>query len=216
MLNKTILITRANYESTTSYLFYWAADVLKLAQAKFTTVISIDGDKVNKKEVTGRIKKMKPDMVHFNGHGSASELFGHNNEVIIDASNSKYLQNSIVYALSCQSASTLGPLATSQGAKAYIGYRQDFIFAADNSKYAHAIDDEDARLFMEPAMKVSEGLLKGKTVDETVKTAKAAFTQSILRAASSAVQTGHSAYIPYLLWDREHLVYSGDGRASLS
>jgi hypothetical protein len=120
LLDKTILITRTNYESTTSYLYYWSAKVLNLVRARYASVLCIDGSKVTRKEVAGRIKKVKPDYIHFNGHGGADVLFGHNNEVVVDSSNVTILQNAVVYALSCQSANKLGPLATSKGAKAFL------------------------------------------------------------------------------------------------
>ena len=215
MLNKTVLFTRPKHESTTSYLFYWSADLIMYAKSRFISVHDIQAEKVNRKEVSSRIKKMNPNYVHLNGHGSAEVIGGHNNEIILDSKNAPLLQNTIVYALSCQSASRLGPLTTSLGASAYIGYKEDFIFFTDNSKYAHPTQDDTAGLFLKPAMKISESILKGKTVEEAVKIGKDSFTESMLKAANSEVQTGHSAYIPYLFWNRRNLTYSGESKATI-
>jgi hypothetical protein len=198
LLDKTFLITRPKHESTTSYLYYWTVPVLQFAESRVAKVINVEGEKVNRKEFDGRLKKLNPDFVHLNGHGGADYVMGHNNEIILDAGNVKHLKGKMVYALSCSSGSHLGPLAVTQGAEAYIGYKEEFIFFTENSKYSHPTADETAKLFLHPAMKISESLLKGKTVAEAVKDGREAFGISMFAAASSEVQKGYSAYLPYL------------------
>jgi hypothetical protein len=213
--DKTILITRPNYEPTTRYLYHWSKRITTMARGKGAKVLELTTKKVTRKEFEGRIAKMGPNYIHLNGHGSNSSVTGHNSEPILDEKNSHVAKDTIVYALSCDSAATLASHAVGNGVKAYIGYKREFYFAKNDRMSSKPLDDESARFFLHPAMKLSEELLKGKNAREAVDITKKAFDDSILKAANSEVQTGYSGYIKYLLWDKTFLVVEGDGAAKV-
>ena len=214
MKDKTFLITRPKHEPTTSYLHYWSQRLIESAEAKGAKVLDISDVKAVRKEFEGRVKKMIPDYLHLNGHGTSQTVMGHDNKVILDTKNSKMLKNKITYALSCDSAAGLGPQAVKDGAKAYVGYDKEFYFATNNHANTHPLDDESAAFFLEPAMKFSEEILKGKSVDVAAEKTKQAFDESILKAANSEVQTGYAGYVKYLLWDKHYLAVYGKGKAA--
>jgi hypothetical protein len=207
--NKTFLITRPNYEPTTTYLHHWSKRLVDIAQVKGAKVLDLAADKVNRKEFEGRAKKMAPNLVHLNGHGSPHSVTGHDGEIILESANAKVLKDSVVYALSCDSGAVLGKEAIKHGVKSYIGYNQEFYFFHDNAKRHNPLQDESAAFFLEPAMKLSEELMKGKTVDEAVDVTKKAFDKSILKASSSEASTGYVSYVRYLLWDKVALTKHG-------
>ena len=67
----------------------------------------------------------------FKGHGSPDCVTGGNREVLVKVGeNENILDSTIVHSLSCSSASILGPKSVKAGAKAFIGYNQDFVPAA--------------------------------------------------------------------------------------
>lgn len=76
MMKKTLLITRPFYENPTNYLYHWSKPLIDLASRKNFTVIDLEKEKVNRKELEGRLEKVNPELVVFNGHGSETVIFG--------------------------------------------------------------------------------------------------------------------------------------------
>lgn len=215
MKDRTILITRPNYDQTTSYLHHWSQALIDNATSKGAKVIDIAGPKVTRKEFESRIKKMIPDLMLLNGHGASDRLAGQDHEVILDKDNAEITKGSLVYALSCDSAAQLGPTAVTKGTKSYIGYRENFIFWTERDKSTQPLKDKSAELFLRPAFSVSKALLKGNTASVAISRARREFDKSIAMASSSDVQSDFSSYVRFLLWDKIHLTYSGNGNASV-
>jgi len=160
-MTKKILVTRPKHDITTHYLFYWAYKVIELAKARGMSVLDLHKKRANRKEVTSMLEKQSPSLVFFNGHGDDSLIAGHDNEVLIQAgANENLLKHKLVYALACRSGSVLGPKSVESGCRAYIGYEKDFVFVTDKEKTSRPLEDETARLFLEPSNQVVISLLK--------------------------------------------------------
>ena len=96
MAQKSLLITRPFYENPTNYLYHWSEPLIKLAKDKGFEVIDLTREKVVRKEVEGRLKKVNPELVVLNGHGSVDEVFGQDGKTLfVKGENEALLANKI-------------------------------------------------------------------------------------------------------------------------
>ena len=208
---KKLVITRPNYEKTTYYLFHWSKKILQEAQDKKVTTLDLAENRATKKDLETALFKVKPELVVFNGHGSANFITGQNNEVLIQVGENEHLlKGKIVYALSCKTAQNLGPASISVGCKSYIGYSEDFTFWF---KSPRPLDDPWAHYFLNPSNSIPIGLLKGHTTQEVIEKAKSMFLKNIQNLI--AVKSADSFLIPDLLWDMNNLCQFGDGSSKI-
>jgi len=71
-------------------------------------------------------------------------------EILVEVGENEYiLKDTIVFSLSCSSAKRLGISSIKAGAKAYIGYNEDFIFAYTDGFLTRAEQDPLAKLFLD-------------------------------------------------------------------
>jgi len=205
----TLLITRPLYEHTTHYLAHWSKKIIDFAKAKGHQVIDVKEKRVNRKTFESMLRKMNPALVLLNGHGEAEMVYGQNNEpILIAGENEDLLADRTVYALSCKSTQIVGRKSIENGAKTYIGYKEDYVFYWHSQYAAKPLDDPRARLFLEPSNLISLSLLKGHTAQEACEKSKEAILRNIqyLTATNSPDQF----MIPDLLWNMENLECLGE------
>lgn len=211
---KALVVTRPAYEVTTHYLFYWSSLPLVLARKSGINIVELIKNRATRKELESIISKTDPSFIYLNGHGGSKYVLGHNNEILIQADdNESILTSRIVYALSCSSAQILGPKSISAGAKAYIGYKEDFMFIGDHHNVARPLNDRTAALFFEPSNILVETLLKGHTVLEAYEKSQNEFSKNINSLLTSLSPDYY--LISWLVWDRIHQVYLGDKTARI-
>ncbi len=158
----SLVITRPFSDITTSYLHRWSLKSVKYARSKIRSVADLDGKRANKKELTSVLLKVKPDLVVLNGHGAPDFICGERDEILIKVGvNEHILKGAIVYVLSCSTARILGIESMKAGAKAYIGYIEDFIFLISDNYSTKAEMDPLAKLFLEPTEIIVESLIDG-------------------------------------------------------
>jgi hypothetical protein len=155
-----------------------------------------------------------------NGHGSADVLCGHNNEVLISTSHTDLdrYNEKIVHALACEAALTLGPKLVTVGTKAFIGYVEPFGFCISKDTQGKYIDDGMPSLFIEPANKLVESLMEGKTVEESFNDSQSMYIKSIKDVYSSTdpvIAQDRSLILAYLLQDYRSQRVLGDNTAKL-
>lgn len=201
----SLLATCPDYDKMTRYLSAWAKKLLDEVKAKGQEVYALEEQSVDRKHFEGMVRKNKPDIVFINGHGNSSQVAGHENEVILDAASAKLLVNTVIYAVSCQSAKQLGQDLVAAGADGYIGYTEDFILVRQPQMMRRPLEDTTAALFMEPSNHIVRSLAKGHTIEEAVTKGKQEYTKSIRAALKSDVQSDDDKYVSFLLWDRQWL-----------
>ena len=215
-MNKSLLITRPNHDYATNYLFYWSASVINLARRKNFRVIDLSKNKANQSNFTSRVDKTNPSFVFLNGHGNETMIAGQNEEVLVSVKrNLNMLKNRIVFARSCSSAKQLGNKSISLGTKAFIGYKEPFIFMSDPLMITKPLSDATAALFLKPSNLVASTLLKGHSASEANTRAKRAFKRNIRKLLTSETQKENSSVLRFLFWDMKHQVCLGDVDASL-
>ncbi len=194
------VITRPFYDPTTSYLHRWNLDVVKHAKDRVGTIADLAEKKAKRKELESYIKKLKPEVVILNGHGSEDSVFGQDGEILIKVGDNEYiLKNSIVFSLSCSSAKVLGPASIKRGAKAYIGYKNDFIFAYTDSYSTRAEQDPLAKLFLEPTNKIAMSLISGNSPKDSHQRGIDAFSKNLEKVLLSDSSEEYVAR--FLVWD---------------
>jgi len=215
-MDKTILITRPDHDITTRYLSKWCQKVIDLALKKGIKVLDLRREKVNEKELTSRISKMKPSLIVLNGHGDDDRVTGHDNDIlVISGRNEKILKDKIVYAISCRSALILGPRSIVAGALSYIGYRKDFVFYYQKDKIARPLEDDIAKLFLEPSNQTIISLIKGHTSKASSNNSKRTSMRTIHKLMSSESSAESGIYARYLLWNMVHQVCLGNENSNL-
>ena len=124
-----ILFTRPDYDPATRYLSAWSGILIQEAQEKTIDVLDLQGEKANKKELEGRLKKKRPSLVVLNGHGNDYCVTGQDEAPLVQVGdNADVLAGTVTYAVSCNSASKLGREVGDIPETAYIGYEKKFAF----------------------------------------------------------------------------------------
>src|SRR5437870_9982797 len=128
-----LLLVCPEYDSQTRAFRQWASDLgYTVVQGGRHRWSSLTGTRVSRIAIDSQIAGLRPPQtaVFFYGHGERDRLLNERGAAI-DALNARSLKGAIVFAVACDSASALGPLAVSVGARAYIGY--NYLFMIDPS-----------------------------------------------------------------------------------
>lgn len=213
-MNRCLLLTRPNSDRATRQISFWAQEVIDLAKEKGDDVLDLDGRKANRKDFEGRTQKRNPSFVFLIGHGNESIVAGQNDEpVVVAQENASILSKKIVYALACKAARVLGHVAVKLGAKAFIGYEDDFVFLSRDEQRARPLEDKILGLFLRPSNQVAISLLKGHTAGEASNNSRNYFRKEIVQLLDSEATFEETAAIPWLVWDLQKQVCLGDGSA---
>lgn len=207
-MNKSLLITRPEYDPATHYLYKWSEKVIEEAEKKSIHVIDLTRNKSTRNKIIGILEKRSPRLVFLNGHGSEDMVTGQNNEVVLKTDDKKAVWDKIIYARSCKSAKVLGLRAIVHGAIAYLGYKEDFIFFYSPEKVSRPLEDKTASLFLKPSNYLVISLLKGHSAGEANRKSKAFFRKNIEKLLVKESEDYYA--IRYLYWDMIHQVCLGD------
>ncbi|MBI4098870.1 MAG: hypothetical protein HY437_02485 [Candidatus Magasanikbacteria bacterium] len=211
-----LLLTRPEHDVTTRYLSCWAKEIIVFAKKKGVSVFDLSREKANREEFVGRLKKISPEVVFLNGHGSDTAVAGHDDEVLVETEdNEDVLAEKITYALSCNSGKVLGQKVTKNKNTTYIGYSDGFIFVGDRNYLSRPTEDPKARPFMESSNQVMISLLKGHSAKDASKRSKNAFKERYTALLASTSDQDSLQAAQCLRWNMNHQVCLGDGQAKL-
>lgn len=144
------------------------------------------GEKVTKKELTGRIKKLKPSLLVLNGHGSEDSITGQDGKTLIKSGeNENLLHSRLTYAVACCSGKVLGPKTVEKEGTTFIGYDDDFVFTSNKKYLSQPLKDTMAQPFMEASNHVPISLLKGHKAIDASSRSKEMFKRSYRQLLSS-------------------------------
>lgn len=211
-----MLITRPNHDYATNYLFAWSKFILDAANKAKTSVVDLIGKRVTRKNFENYVKKLKPNFIMINGHGNNNFVCGQKNEILVKkGDNDNILNNTVVYARSCSSASGLGKACVKNVNTTYIGYDADFFFMFDEDKLFHPLEDNSAKMFLEPSNYVAISLLKGHTAKEANQRSKDEMRKNILKLLANTATDGDQSMLPLMISNYNHQVCLGDGNARI-
>ncbi len=142
------------------------------------------------------------------GHGSPTTFTGQNAVPLWEVSkyNPAECQGKIIKLLSCLTGQRLGPDLIHNGARAYQGYSEDFVFFADDEYLLHPWDDPLASLYLKPAIEAMVALIQGRTCQEAFDIERAGYDRSIASSADPLITDP-------IKFDRDHMVMLGDPQA---
>src|SRR3989344_2018845 len=205
-----VLFSRPKDDVTLNYLYHFSKELIDLSNSLGHKTINKEREEANKIMITSIIKKQKPNLIMFNGHGSPEKICGHKKEVIIfSEENPQLLQDSITYSLSCSSASVLGPKAVQNGAISFIGYKFDFVLGKDPDSEASPRHDKIAKLFLEPSNTLVSSLLQGRNVKTSIEKAKKEMLANIWHLNTTKSFPEAVYYAPFLFSNYLSLVVHG-------
>lgn len=214
-----ILVTRVEDDAITTYLSKWFEGKVKpIIESNNLNVIDLETKKATKKQVESVIDKMQPQLILFHGHGNEHSICGYQWEVLIDSNdNVGILKETIVHSLTCSSASNLGHIAVDKhGTLAFIGYKEPFIALNDDDSVSRPLNDQVAKAFLEPAMRVSETLVDFHTTGEAFKRAQNSYDFWIAYYRNNGHLKDASEILQYLEEDRNNLVLIGNSQVCVN
>ncbi len=211
-----MLITRPNHDYATNYLFMWSKFILDAASKAKIPIVDLVGKKATRKNFESYVKKLKPNFIMINGHGNNDFVCGQKNEILVKkGDNDGILNNTVVYARSCSSASGLGKACAKNVNTTYIGYNADYFFMFDEDKLFHPLEDKSARMFLEPSNYVALSLLKGHTAQEANQRSKNEMRKNILKLLANTATDGDQSMLPLMISNYNHQVCLGNGNATI-
>ncbi len=109
------------------------------------------------------------DLIIGTGHGDASSFTGQNENVILEVGkyNPVEVNGKVIKLLSCKTGKLLGPDLIENGAAAFLGYKDDYVWVCDADHAATPWADKMAGTCLLPVVDGLNTLLDGKTVKES-------------------------------------------------
>jgi len=212
-----MLITLPQYDPATKYASTWSQKIIDTAERNGIRVIPIKEKSVTKSHIVNIIEEKDPDFIVFNGHGSDTEIAGHNSEpIIIFGENHDLLKDRIIHAFTCSSGKVLGKKC---GAKAFIGYNEWFFLCMDGSSTNRPLQDRLATPIMECAIEAPIQLAKKKSAKEAFNSSQKKYQEWIDKytlSSSKYTMEELQLILPCLLWNKNCQVLYGNDEARLN
>lgn len=155
-----------------------------------------------------------PSLLGLEGHGAPGALALQDKRVFLSAEDHRSLSllgDRVVLALSCYTARLLGRLAIDYGAKAYIGWSEEFLFASET--IGDPFTDKYAWMFFKPVAEALVMLCAGKpaeTAAEHIRLSYSQYAEQVLRSPEPSAQL----VAAMLYHDAETLRLLGDPNAT--
>ena len=104
------------------------------------------------------------DIIIGTGHGSKTSFTGQNESVILEvgAYNPREVRGKVIKLLSCQTGVSLGPDLIENGAKAFLGYKDDYVWVMDADFASNPWADKMAGACLLPVIDGLNALLDGE------------------------------------------------------
>jgi hypothetical protein len=141
------------------------------------------------------------------GHGNYGLYTGHGGNHILEVGHYDPVEvkGKAMHFLSCQTGRDLGPDTVAHGAKAYAGYRENFVLVWDDGT-TPAVDEFE--LFARSDSVFDLKMALGATAKEAYKATVQAFDAAIAQVPGTVAAT-------WLAWDRDNLVLHGEEAVKL-
>jgi len=210
-MSNVFLITRPNYDQGTNYLFLWTKSILGFSKKRGWVVLNLSDKKANRKSFLSYIKKQNPKFIFFNGHGSATTINGHNGEMLVETGKDKIiLKGKIIYARCCEAAKVFGRQCIKEGVLAFIGYKEKYLLGYSKRKVLKPLNDEVAKLFMEPSNLIALSILKGNSVEHAFIKSQKQMSKNLSFMMSTKATYEQRNAVQYLHSNKMNQVLLGD------
>jgi len=115
-----------------------------------------------------QLSASQSDIIIGMGHGQEDEFTGQNETMLLEVGkyDPREIQGKVIKLLSCQTGIKLGPDLVANGAAAYLGYADDYLWVCDEELASTPWSDKMAAACLMPVVEGLNVLLDGKTVQE--------------------------------------------------
>ena len=115
-----------------------------------------------------RLAAPQSDIIIGVGHGDEMAFTGHNEAVILEVGkyNPREVKGKVIKLLSCQTGLLLGPNLIKNGAEAFLGYVDDYVWVMDADLALTPWADKMAATSLMPVVDGLNALLEGETARE--------------------------------------------------
>lgn len=166
-MEKGLIITLPRYDTVTEYFSKFSEKIIDEATIKGLKIKKVSNEETNRDNFEKVLTKLKYTLVVLNGHGSEDSIAGHKDETILKSNENDFLlKNRITYSRACEAGEILGKTCVREGG-CFIGYSKPFEFFGDPEKFHNLLQDNKARLFLEPSNLVPISLIKGNTAKDS-------------------------------------------------
>ncbi len=198
----SVLITRSEHDDTNFYLSKWSEQIISIAGKTGTKILDLKNERLTRNNFISYVNDNSPKILLLNGHGTELSVHGHKNEIILDIKNISLLKSKITYARACKSAKVLGFQAVKEfGAKAFVGYKNDFIFPYDANSTSNPLKDAICKPILESSNQVGISLVKGKSPKEAYENSQKTYSYWIRYYADSK-DIGAPQILKCLIWNK--------------
>jgi hypothetical protein len=144
---------------TTPAANYRIANVHPVFAAKGFDVVNLQGVNDIRANFTPNAKEYRTVYISGIGHGNYTTYTGHLQAPILHVGSydGTEVAGKVIHFLSCETGRTLGPDTVSHGAKAYVGYDENFVF-----------DWANANLYWQCDSQFDISMANGKTVEQAI------------------------------------------------
>ena len=120
------------------------------------------------------------DIIIGTGHGDKTVFTGQNEAVILEVGkyNPREVRGKVIKLISCQTGVSLGPDLIKNGAKAFLGYEDDYVWVCDADLASTPWADKMAGTCLLPVVDGLNALLDGKTAKEALEIELAGYTRN--------------------------------------
>ncbi len=205
-------MVRNRYDPITSYMYEWSEPIIETAESKGIKVDHIIGQKVVKKEILSRIKKLNPDFVILNGHLNSKTFFCYEDQPVIEMNDTHLFTDKIVFCRACNCLKELGKKSVDKDkCKSFIGYEFEFVNVRQTNIELNPKEDKISKPIWEISNTVPISMIKGSTVVEAIEASHRRATTEILRILSRPKELGFIEVLKAIIVNDESLNYYGDG-----
>ena len=155
-----------------------------------------------------RLSAPQSDIIIGVGHGDVDVLTGHNEAVILKVGkyNPKEVKGKVIKLLSCQTGVALGPDLIKNGAKAFLGYVDDYVWVMDADLASRPWSDNLAAKCLMPVIDGINGLLDGRTARESLDIELSGYSRNAGVEEDELIRS-------LIEFNRNNAVLLGDGNA---
>jgi len=159
---------------------------------------------------TFQLSAPQSDIIIGCGHGDTDAFTGQNEVVILEVGkyNPREVSNKVIKLLSCETGVTLGPDLVENGATAFIGYVDDYVWICDADLASMPWQDEIAATSLMPVIDGINALLDGKSTMESVEIELNGYRRNIEMVEDDLLRS-------CLEFNRDNIVLLGNGDASV-
>lgn len=194
--------------------FYAMAHVVQYARARGYGVADLFEAMAEQQEVYFTLHQQNPQGIFGFGHGSPYRFTGDSQTDIFNMENTEWLDDRLVYLLSCQTGSVLGQGMVTDGADSFAGYTEDWTWACEGGTEVDPYEDKYGKCFFESANQLWISLLDGKSFGVAYQDCLNKYDEWITYWLNSGDMNA-GTIVGYLAGNRNSLVLYGNPNAKL-